>query len=122
MDTRIRSLEQKGAKNHKIEKRFEMVNLQMEYRSAYAYLCTHAHNSLTALEERHLDKTKTPPQLLIASDKIDQSWAILIEISLRIPMETLAMLMPHHTGVAKKDLTALETDMTNARQAWAHLV
>ena len=122
MDTHVHSLEQKGAKDHNIETRFQMANLQMQYRSAYAYLCTHAHNTLTALEERHLDATKTPPQLLIASDKIDQSWAALIEISLRIPMETLVMLMPHHTGVAASDLTALQADLTNTRQAWAQLV
>lgn len=122
MNTHIQSLKQNGAKDHSIEKRFQMANLQMEYRSAYAYLCTHSHNSLTALEERHLDKSKSPPQLLIGSDGIDQSLASLIEISLRIPMETLTMLMPHHSGVAADDLAALQANLADARQRWSHLV
>ena len=116
---RIAELKKAGATALKVADRFRKANLITEYYSVYAYLCSHSHNNVTALEERHIDKSAEPHQLRILLDEIDADLAILIELSLKIPMASLGVLLE---GTESKEYKNLCADFENSRNEWSHLL
>ncbi len=56
-DLRRRSKE--GVGELTIQARFELAGEQDRYDSVYAHLCSHGHNNLNALEDRHIERTNS---------------------------------------------------------------
>lgn len=55
-----------------VEKRFELAGEADRYRGVYSHLCSHAHNNLNALEERHLVVTPDGAQLTCFRSLFDE--------------------------------------------------
>lgn len=53
----LRTLKKEGGGELTIQERFELAGEQDRYDSVYAHLCSHGHNNLNALEERHIERT-----------------------------------------------------------------
>ena len=121
-EDRLDELKKRGVSRLNVSDRFRRAGLAGEYYSVYAYLCTHTHNNVSALETRHVDKTREPHQLLIGSDEIDTELAIVIELSLRMPMDALKLLIQRFEGLDATEYARLRTDFDALRAKWAPLV
>lgn len=119
---RLAELGKQGTSALNVSDRFRKAGLITEYYSVYAYLCSHSHNNVGALEARHIDKTKDPHQLLILLDTIDAELAILIELSVKIPLLSLGVLVEGAADPLTKEYAALCSDFDAARKKWAHLL
>lgn len=56
IDKELAELKDKGHKPLKVWDEFEKAGLKAEYQSLYWQLCMHAHNNVSVLEDRHLEK------------------------------------------------------------------
>lgn len=119
---RLAELKKQGASPLNVADRFRKAGLISEYYSVYAYLCSHSHNNVGALENRHIDKTKDPHQLLILLDAIDAELAILIELSIKIPLAGLGILLQGESGPVADEYAVLCADFEEARKKWAPLL
>lgn len=119
---RLDELEAKGAPALNVSERFRKAGMITEYYSVYAYLCSHSHNNLNALEAQHIDKTATPHQLVIGLDSIDAELAMLIEASVKVPLLSLDVLMQGTVGSLANEYAAVRSDFEAAQRGWAHLL
>lgn len=53
----LRRLSKEGSGELTIQQRFERAGEQDRYDSVYAYLCSHGHNNLNVLQDRHIERT-----------------------------------------------------------------
>src|ERR1700730_1181210 len=56
LEQELKGIEKQGYKPLRPWQEFEKASLSSEYQSLYWQLCLHAHNNVSALEERHLNK------------------------------------------------------------------
>lgn len=115
---KLAQLKNQGANVLNIFDRFSKAELTSEYYSVYSYLCTHAHNNISALEARHIDKSKKPYQLLILLDDIDVELSLIIDLSLKIPIMSLGILMEGTEGDLVEEYEQLFADFEEARRGW----
>lgn len=52
----LRRRKKKGVRELTIQERFELAGEQDRYDSVYAHLCSHGHNNLNILEDRHIER------------------------------------------------------------------
>lgn len=119
---RLAELDEQGASKLTISDCFRRAGMISEYYSVYAYLCSHSHNNVGALEGRHIDKSKYPYQLVVLLDNIDAELAILVELSVKIPLLSLGLLLDSDTDSLSKEYATLYSDFETARMKWAHLL
>ena len=122
VEDRLAELEKQGITAPDVADRFRAAKLIGEYYSVYSYLCGHTHNGISALEEMHLDTSHAPPAFRMKSDEISKPLAIVIELSIRMPIDSLGLLMAHFQGASEDDYTKLRADFNALRAKWAHLV
>ena len=77
-----------------------------------------AHNNVSALEARHIDKNREPYQLVILLDEIDAELALLIDLSLKLPIISLGILMEGTEGDLAQEYKQLCADFQEAREGW----
>jgi len=117
---RLSELRAAGASLLNAEQRFQMANLVREYNSVYRYICTHSHNNMKTLEDRHVNKESEPYQLRILLDEIDPQLAVMIELAVKIPLYSIAELRKLGVeGVEDDDLQRLIDKFNDLSAAWS---
>ena len=81
-----------GHQPQSIRKRFENVNLEKTYISAYFILCNYAHNNLAMLEHRHLEMNSEGHRVIFFKEEP-------LEMFIKFAMTMGAMLVDAHNNL-----------------------
>jgi hypothetical protein len=86
-EARLKTMKENGAEDLKIKEKFERAGLIKEYMTVYADLCSHSHNTLQALRDRHFKKNQDGHEVVYyrftSLDEIEHLFGIACTVLLR---------------------------------------
>ena len=114
----LKVLVDKGRRPLKVVERFQMANMEKEYRSLYNFLSCDAHSNIRALVSRHLTFTENDFEVAYYKDEPIESFISILDSTAGLLLHASADLHKRYKSGKDADVNAMLGELQTLRAAY----
>jgi hypothetical protein len=112
----LESIKHKGTPRN-ISEKFEAAGMKDEYKTLYAWLCSHSHNNLSALSTRHIETTESGVEMVMYRDTPLDDYLVWIGIACELLLRAIEVMHDLLKSEKIEEVKKLRAEFDMHRQA-----